>query len=94
MSLSTYYYLEASLFAKMTSLSTGALFLDENIVNGLLTWPLVYWAVDQALRSVSAPSALLENSSTVGESYNGPISSQTPRTFTKLPNNSGEYTVT
>lgn len=77
----------------MTTLSTGALFLDENIVNGLLTWPLVYWAIDQALRSVSVPLTLLSNSSTVGP-YNGPISSQTARTFTKLPNNSGEYTLT
>lgn len=74
----------------MTTLSTGALFLEENIVNSLLTWPLVYWAVDQALRSVSIPSSLLANSSTVEVPYNGPISSQTARTFTKLPNNSGK----
>lgn len=54
-------------------------FLNEKRVEELLTWPLIFEAVEQALMSVSVAP----------DNQTLPVSSQPARSFTVLPDNSG-----
>lgn len=75
-----------NLSSSTSSPQTQPIFLSEDVVNSYLTWPLVYLAVDQALRSVcDRPAADVSSAD-----KNHQVSSQTMRTFTSLPDESGK----
>lgn len=60
-------------------------YIDEAAVGELLTWPLVFHAVEQALLSMAEPQQPPVDDQQIGTSSLLPHSVQKPRTITTLP---------